>query len=429
MTSIIDWASNRARMVLAFIVLSLLAGGLAYSGLPKEGEPDIEIPALFISVVFPGISAADSEAMLIKPMETELADLDSLKKMSATAAENYAGLALEFEFGWNKTKVMADVRDAMSNAEEQFPEGVEKYSINEINFSEFPIIIVNLTGQVPERTMSRIARDLQEKLERNDAVLQAGIAGSRDEMLEVLIDPLRLEAYNVTAGELISVVQNNNQLIAAGDVKTAQGSFSIKIPSSFKEVADVYALPVKTNGDRVVTLDGGIQKIRWIGSSRPIAKGRDAPIHFSANAIGNHHAVTFSQNHRVLIRDALAELLFGTTEVLVKAKDLVNDHSIRRIESDEPTHYVHMMFDQHEIVFANGMPSESYHPGPQTLPGFDAETQAEILRLMPNAADEIDYGYGPAARAVLKKHECAVLRQYIELRQTSHTAPNKNTLH
>ena len=254
MTGLIDWASNRARMVLAFIVLSLLAGGLAYSGLPKEGEPDIEIPALFVSVVFPGISAADSEAMLVKPMETELADIDGLKKMSATAAENYAGLALEFEFGWDKAKVIADVRDAMSNAEEQFPDGVEKYSINEINFSEFPIIIVNLTGRVPERTMSRIARDLQERLERNDAVLQAGIAGKRDEMLEVLIDPLRLEAYNVTAGELISVVRNNNQLIAAGDVETAQGSFSVKIPSSFDEVADVYSLPVKTNGDRVVTL-------------------------------------------------------------------------------------------------------------------------------------------------------------------------------
>ena len=254
MTGLIDWASNRARMVLAFIVLSLLAGGLAYSDLPKEGEPDIEIPALFVSVVFPGISAADSEAMLVKPMETELADIDGLKKMSATAAENYAGLALEFEFGWDKAKVIADVRDAMSNAEEQFPDGVEKYSINEINFSEFPIIIVNLTGRVPERTMSRIARDLQERLERNDAVLQAGIAGNRDEMLEVLIDPLRLEAYNVTAGELISVVRNNNQLIAAGDVETAQGSFSVKIPSSFDEVADVYSLPVKTNGDRVVTL-------------------------------------------------------------------------------------------------------------------------------------------------------------------------------
>ena len=254
MTGIVDWAASRARMVIAFIVLSLLVGGYAYTTLPKEGEPDIEIPALFVSVPFPGISAADSETLLVKPMETELADLDGLKTMTGTASENYAGVALEFEFGWDKTKILADVRDAMSKAEADFPDGAEQYSINEINFSEFPIIIVNLTGPVPERTMVRVAKDLQDELESVDAVLEAGIAGSRDEMLEVLIDPLRLEAYNVTAGELISVVQNNNQLIAAGEVETAQGTFAVKIPSSFDEPRDVYNLPVKTNGDRVVTL-------------------------------------------------------------------------------------------------------------------------------------------------------------------------------
>ncbi|MGB3243423.1 MAG: efflux RND transporter permease subunit, partial [Sulfitobacter sp.] len=254
MSGIVDWAAGRARMVMAFLLLSLVVGGYAYTTLPKEGEPDIEIPALFVSVPFPGISAADSETLLVKPMETELADLDGLKTMSGTAAENYAGVALEFEFGWDKTKIMADVRDAMSTAEANFPDGAEKYSINEINFSEFPIIIVNLTGPVPERTMARVARDLQDDLEGLDAVLEAGLAGDRDEMLEVLIDPLRLEAYNVTAGELINVVQNNNQLIAAGEVETAQGTFAVKIPSSFDEARDVYALPVKTNGDRVVTL-------------------------------------------------------------------------------------------------------------------------------------------------------------------------------
>ena len=78
MTGIVSWAASRARMVLAFVVLSLLAGGFAYATLPKEGEPDIEIPALFVSVPFPGISAADSETLLIKPMETELQDLDGL---------------------------------------------------------------------------------------------------------------------------------------------------------------------------------------------------------------------------------------------------------------------------------------------------------------------------------------------------------------
>lgn len=254
MTGVIDWAAARARMIIAFILLSLVAGGYAYDTLPKEGEPDIEIPALFISVPFPGISAEDSESLLIRPMETELADLDGLDTMSATAAEGYAGVALEFEFGWDKSRTMADVREAMNSAEAEFPDGAEKYSITEINFSEFPILIVNLTGPVPERTMFRVARDLQDRVETLDAVLEAGIAGNRDEMLEVIIDPLKLESYNVTAGELINVVQNNNQLIAAGEVETDQGTFSIKIPSSFDDRRDVYDLPVKVNGDRVVTL-------------------------------------------------------------------------------------------------------------------------------------------------------------------------------
>ncbi|MEJ6479651.1 MAG: efflux RND transporter permease subunit, partial [Octadecabacter sp.] len=261
MIKLVDIAASRARMVMAFILLSLLAGGFAYVGLPKEGEPDIEIPVLFVSVPFPGISAEDSETLLVKPMEAELSDLDGLKTMTGTAAEGYAGIALEFEFGWDKTTIMADVRDAMNNAEGRFPDGADQYSINEINFSEFPIIIINLTGDVPERMLLQVAKDLQDRIESIDAVLEASLTGERAEMLEVIIDPLRLEAYNVTAGELINVVNNNNLLIAAGEVDSAQGSFSVKIPSSFNDALDVYSLPVKTNGDRVVTL-GDLAEIR-----------------------------------------------------------------------------------------------------------------------------------------------------------------------
>jgi multidrug efflux pump len=114
MTGIVDWAAGRARMVIAFIILSIMAGAFAYGGLPKEGEPDIEIPALFVSVPFPGISAEDSEKLLVRPMETELSDLDGLKTMTGTAAEGYAIVILEFEFGWDKTKIIADVRAAMT---------------------------------------------------------------------------------------------------------------------------------------------------------------------------------------------------------------------------------------------------------------------------------------------------------------------------
>ncbi|WP_424973697.1 efflux RND transporter permease subunit [Dinoroseobacter sp. S124A] len=261
MTGLVDWAASRARMVIAFVALSLLAGTMAYIGLPKEGEPDIEIPALFVSVPFPGISAEDSEKLVVQVMETELSDLDGLDRMSSTASDNYAGVVLEFEFGWDKTKIIADVRDRMNTAEAKFPSGYEKYSINEINFSQFPIIVVNLSGALPERTLLRVANDLQDTLEGLEPVLEAGLAGHRDEMLEVVIDPLRLESYNVTAGELLSVVQNNNQLIAAGEVETAQGAFAVKIPSAFDEQTDVLSLPVKVSGDRVVTL-GDIADIR-----------------------------------------------------------------------------------------------------------------------------------------------------------------------
>ncbi len=261
MTGIVDWAIGRARMVLAFIVLSIIAGAYAYTTLPKEGAPDIDIPALFVSVVYPGISAEDSERLLVKPLENAMSDVSGLKKMSSTAAEGYGGIALEFEFGWDKSATLADVRAKLKDAENNMPDGIASTSINEINFSEFPIIIIALSGAVPERTLLRVAKDLQSALEGLAPVLEVGIAGQRDEMMEVLIDPLKLEAYNVTAGELINAVNNNNRLIAAGEIEIGTGTYSIKIPSAFNKVQDVYSLPIKRNGDRVITL-GDIAEIR-----------------------------------------------------------------------------------------------------------------------------------------------------------------------
>ena len=261
MKNIIDWAGQRARMVLFFVILSLIAGFYSYINLPKEGEPDIEIPVVFISVPFQGISAEDSEALLIKPLEKELSELKGLKKIASTAAESYAGVLLEFDYGWDREATLADIRDKANKAESNFPEGADQYSINEINFSEFPIVIVTLSGNIPERTLTRLAKELQDIIETVPDVLETGLSGSRDEMVEVIIDPLKLELYNITAGELYNAVNNNNKLIAAGDVEVGTGSYAIKIPSSFKSTEDVYNLPIKKNGDRLVRL-GDVAEIR-----------------------------------------------------------------------------------------------------------------------------------------------------------------------
>ncbi|MCF6304990.1 MAG: efflux RND transporter permease subunit [Rhodobacteraceae bacterium] len=261
MVGIVDWAIGRARMILAFIAMSIIAGAFSYANLPKEGAPDIDIPVLFVSAVYPGISAEDSERLLVKPLENKLGDATGLDTMSSTAAEGYGGIALEFGFDWDREATLADVRDKVSQAEGSLPDGVSSITINEINFSEFPIIILALSGAVPERTLLRVAKDLQSEIEAMGEVLEVGIAGQRDEMLEVVIDPLKLEAYNVTAGELINAVSNNNRLIAAGEVQVGTGAYAIKIPSAFDDPQDVFDLPVKRNGDRMITI-GDIADIR-----------------------------------------------------------------------------------------------------------------------------------------------------------------------
>ncbi len=162
-------------------------------------------------------------------------------------------------------------------------------------------------------------------------------------------------------------------------------------------------------GDLVMTRDDGPQPVRWCGRATRRAKGPDAPVVIAAGSLGDHGAAELSQNHRVLMRSARAELLFGEGEVLVKAKDLVNGTSIRLRNDGAPVTYVHVMFDRHQIICGNGLDSESYHPGRETLGSFDAETRDEILRLMPDAADPEDFGYGPAARPSLRSHESRAL--------------------
>ncbi len=149
----------------------------------------------------------------------------------------------------------------MTQAEAEFPSGAKQYSVNEINFSEFPIAIVSISGNLPERTLLKSAKELQTIIETLPEILEVSLSGHRDEMLEVIINPLALEAYNVSASDLISVVNNNNLLVAAGKIETSQGAYAIKIPSSFDNPRDVYELPIKVNGDRVVTL-GELAKIR-----------------------------------------------------------------------------------------------------------------------------------------------------------------------
>lgn len=170
------------------------------------------------------------------------------------------------------------------------------------------------------------------------------------------------------------------------------------------------AVPVETlgPGDLVLTRDDGPQPVRWTGGRRVAAQGDLAPVRILAGTFGDHGEVAVSPEHRVLIGDGLAELLFGEPEVLVAAKDLVNDCTVTRRYGGEAW-YVHIMFDRHQVVWSNGLATESFLPGPQTAEAFEAPVLAEICRIFPELDPGTGQGYGPAARRILRRFEAQVL--------------------
>ncbi|MFA0054345.1 efflux RND transporter permease subunit [Vibrio echinoideorum] len=262
MYSIIDAALSRARTMLSLLALILVAGAVTYITIPKESSPDITIPIIYVSVGHQGISPTDAERLLVRPIEQELRSIEGVKEMTATAAEGHASVVLEFNVGVDLTKAMADVRDAVDLAKPKLPEDSDEPTVNEVTLaSEQPVLSVVLFGTVPERTIVQIARELGDKLESYRQILEVDIAGDRDDIVEIIVDPLLMESYSLDQADIYNLIALNNRVVAAGFVDTGYGRFSVKVPSVFNSLKDVLELPIKVDGKQVVTF-GDVATVR-----------------------------------------------------------------------------------------------------------------------------------------------------------------------
>jgi multidrug efflux pump len=259
--ALIDGAIKRRKVVLGVTLIACLFGLFAYFSMPREAQPDIDLPYIFVVVPFPGVSPEDAERLLVKPLEVQLQTIQGVKHMNAIARQDTAVVTLEFEPSFSKEKALNDVRAKVDLARGRFPPDAEPPIIEEENFSDQPVIGIVLHGAAPERELARISRDLKERLESSPGVQQAFESGARAELLDVTIDPLRMEAYNVTASDLSSVIARNNQLVPAGDLRSGVGMFAMKVPGVVQNPADILALPIKKSGDRIVTI-GDIGNVR-----------------------------------------------------------------------------------------------------------------------------------------------------------------------
>ncbi|MCG7201646.1 efflux RND transporter permease subunit [Marinobacter pelagius] len=253
MRALIFAAMDRSRTTLLTLTFLILGGIAAFNIIPKEANPDVTIPIIYVSMTLDGISPEDAERLLVRPMEQELRSLEGIKEMRSTASEGHASVMLEFDAGFDPDMALQDVREKVDTARTKLPQEADEPRVNEINVSLFPVLSVGLSGPLSERELITVARRLQDAIEAIPEVLEVEIGGDREDQLEVVVDPQVLESYGIDFDRLASLVARNNQLVAAGSLDTGNGRMALKVPGVIESIEDVMSMPVKVDGDTVVT--------------------------------------------------------------------------------------------------------------------------------------------------------------------------------
>ncbi len=261
MNALIDAAFSRGRVVVIALLMILAVGAAAYVTIPKEANPEVPLPLVYVSTSVDGISPGDAERLLLEPMEAEFGAIEGLEIMRSEATEGFASVQLEFAAGGDIDAAMDKVRQAADDVQSDLPDSATTINVIEINTALFPVITAILSGPVPERTLNDLAQNVQDEVEALPGVLEVDIGGQRDEFLEVLIDPTVFQTYNLSFDALISQLQRNNQLIAAGAIETGGGRIVLKVPGLIQDIEDVMEIPVKVDGDTVVTF-GDVATLR-----------------------------------------------------------------------------------------------------------------------------------------------------------------------
>ncbi|KJZ32930.1 acriflavin resistance protein [Paracoccus sp. S4493] len=252
MNGIIAAGFSRARTVMMVMVGLLLAGFTAYVTIPKESMPEVDIPIFIVNVTYSGVSAEDAATLLAEPIERQVNALEGLRRMETVASEGFASVTLEFRPGFDQAQALQSVKDAVDDAGPDIPPEADGPFVREIDMALFPILTVALSGPVPERELIRLGRALSDEIETVSGVLQADLTGEREDQLEILIDPLALETYGISPGQLSQAIQANNQLIAAGSFDTGAGRIGVSIPGTVVRLDEIMSIPVLVDGATVL---------------------------------------------------------------------------------------------------------------------------------------------------------------------------------
>lgn len=248
------FAINNRISVLVMVALIAIMGAVSYLTIPKESFPNITVPNIFVTTIYPGVSPEDMESLVTRKLEDELGNISEIKEMTSTSSEGYSSVVLEFDTGIDIEEALQKVREKVDLAKTELPEDAEEPLVQEVNLSEFPIMQINLSGDYDLEILKDIAENLQDKIEAIPTVLGVDLTGGLEREVQVDVDLAKLKYYNLSFGDIIGAISSENVTIPGGDISVGTKSFLLRVPGQYQETQPIADVVLKVNDEQPIYL-------------------------------------------------------------------------------------------------------------------------------------------------------------------------------
>ena len=251
---IVSSAVGKFRTTLLIMLFCIIAGVLGRTSMPIASNPNVTFPWVNIAVFLEGASPEDMARLVAKPLENRMLRLEGQEEVFSVNSQSFTYVRIKYDVDYDIDQAVLDVERAVSEVRNQLPPEAEDPRVMEFADNDQPILVYSVYGFANLRSGFVIAKDIQERLEKIPGILEIKIDGVPEELLEVVVSRPKLESLGVGLLEIGNAVRSNNVLIPAGFQDTGSGKFAVEIPSVFESREDVFNLPIKSSGSKVVTL-------------------------------------------------------------------------------------------------------------------------------------------------------------------------------
>jgi multidrug efflux pump subunit AcrB len=261
-----SFAIEHPTSVLVLTVIIMIAGLVSYISVPKEAQPDIEIPNVVVNTIYPGASPADVESLITRPIEEEINTIADVKTLTSTSVEGYSSINVEFEVGVDMTEALQQVREKVDIAKPELPEAAEEPAIIEFSFENFPILQVNLAGEYSLVRLKDLAKDMQDEIEQIPAVLDVSLSGGLEREVQVDVDLAKLKFYGISFDDVIDAIREENVTTPGGTIDVGEMKYLVRVPGEFEATRPIEDIVVSDEGRTpvyvrdIATVDFGFEE-------------------------------------------------------------------------------------------------------------------------------------------------------------------------